>query len=153
MTMNTIRPIPLVAATLLALLTSGCASQITTSNSVITTVCEVPQADMLGTMREVVAGMRNYTYKPKSATAASVKYNPSNPMMGSATVQVQASPASGLSKEGQRVTGFELVYTDVTPLMSQDTAFGGGDIIALLKSSFDELAQFKGMHCVVVRRG
>ena len=145
--------LPLVAAVFLALLTSGCASQISTSNAVITTVCEVQQADMLGTLREVVAGMRNYSYTPKSATVALVKYDPSGPLMGSATIQVQASPASGLTREGQRVTGFELVYTDVTPLMSQDTSFGGGEIIALLKSSFDELAQFKGMHCVVVRRG
>jgi hypothetical protein len=139
--------------TLLAILATSCASQITTSNSILTTVCETSESEMIGSLREVVVGMKNYKFTAKSQTEALVKYNPSNPIMGSATVQVRASPASGLTKEGKRLSGVEFVYTDVTPLMSQDTSFGGGEIISLLKSSFDELAQFKDIPCTTVRRG
>ena len=107
---------------------------------------------MFNALREVVAGMKNYKFTSKSQTEALIKYNPSNPMMGSATVQVRVSQSAGMTKEGKQLTGTELVYTDVTPLMSQDTSFGGGDIINQLKSSFNEYAQFKGMSCTTVKR-
>lgn len=133
-------------------LTTGCASQITTANSVITTVCDATPPEMFGVLREVVGGMKNYRFTEKSPTEALVKYNPSNPLMGSATVAVRASPATGITKDGLRVTGVELTYTDVTPLMSQDTAFGGGDLIGQLKSAVAEYAEFQGQSCTTVKR-
>lgn len=150
---NTMHVIRIAAPAFIAtLLATGCASQITTSNSVITTVCEAQPADMMGMLREVVRGMKNYTFTAESPTVARVKYNPSNPLMGSATVQVRALQATGMNKAGQRVTGVELTYTDVTPLMSQDISFGGGDIIGPLKSAVAEYAEFEGKACTTVKR-
>lgn len=141
-----------IALTLGAACLAGCASQITTANSVITTICQAQPTDMMGMLREVVGGMKNYRFTAESPTTARVKYNPSNPLMGSATVEVRALQAAGMDKAGQRVTGVELTYTDVTPLMSQDTAFGGGDIIGQLKSSVAEYAEFEGKACTTVKR-
>lgn len=150
---NTMHVIRIAAPALIAAcLATGCASQITTSNSVITTVCEAQPADMMGMLREVVGGMKNYRFTLESPTTARVKYNPSNPIMGSATVQVRALQATGMDKAGQRVTGVELTYTDVTPFLSQDTAFGGGDIIGQLKSAVAEYAEFEGKPCTTVKR-
>lgn len=133
-------------------ITTGCASQITTANSVIATVCDASPPEMLGMLREVVGGMKSYKFTAKTPTEALIKYNPSNPLMGSATVQVRASQATGSTKDGLRVTGVELTYTDVTPLMSQDTAFGGGDIIGQLKAAVAEYAGFQGKTCTTVKR-
>jgi hypothetical protein len=142
----------LVAFACIIPLAAGCASQITTANSVITTICQTTQPVMMNLLREVVAGMNNYKLTQKSQTDAIVKYNPSNPLMGSATVQVRASQAAGMTKEGEQLTGIELIYTDVTPLMSQDTSFGGEDIISQLKSAVDEYTKFHGITCKTVKR-
>ena len=131
---------------------AGCASQITTANSIITTACQATAPEMIDLLREVVGGMNHYKFTAQSATEGKVKYNPANPLMGSATIQVRALQAIGMSKEGQRVTGAELIYTDVTPLMSQDTAFGGGDIISQLKTAVSENAEFHGVACTTIKR-
>lgn len=136
----------------LALLLAGCASRITTSNSLVTSVCEATQQEMLSSLREVVGGMNNYKFTAKSQTEALVKYDPSNPIMGSATVEVRATQASGMTNTGEKVSGVEFVYTDVTSFMSQDSSFGGGDIISRIKSAFDEYAEFKGISCTTVKR-
>jgi hypothetical protein len=136
----------------LACLVAGCASQITTANSVVTTVCDTSQPAMMASLREVVGGMNHYRFTAQSETDALVKYDPSNPVMGSATIRVHVAQASGTTREGQRLGGVELIYTDVTPLMSQDTSFGGGDIINQLKSAVDEYAKFQGLACTVVKR-
>ena len=135
-----------------AALGTGCASQITTANSVITTACQATAPQMMDLLREAVGGMAHYKFTAQSATEAKVKYNPANPLMGSATIQVRALQATGTSKEGQRVTGVELIYTDITPLMSQDTAFGGGDIISQLKTAVSENAEFQGVACTPIKR-
>lgn len=148
--MHAIRTAALAIGTLL--FATGCASQITTSNSVITTICEATPAEMMGMLRTVVGGMKNYRFIAESPSVARVKYDPSNPLMGSATVQVKALQATGTNKDGVRVDGVELTYTDVTPLMSQDISFGGGDIIGPLQSSVAEYAEFQGKTCTTVKR-
>lgn len=148
--MHAIRTAALAIGTLL--FATGCASQITTSNSVITTICEATPAEMMGMLRTVVGGMKNYRFIAESPSVARVKYDPSNPLMGSATVEVKALQATGTNKDGVRVDGVELTYTDVTPLMSQDISFGGGDIIGPLKSAVAEYAEFQGKTCTTVKR-
>ena len=76
------------------LVTSGCASQITTENSVITTVCNVSQKEILKVLGVVVSGMKNHKVIPKYQHEVLVRYDPTNPLMGSATLAVP-----GLSKQ------------------------------------------------------
>ena len=139
------------AACIVSLLTA-CISQITTKNSLISSVYVAKQSEVVDAFVKVVHGMENYSINFKTGDVAIVKYNPPGLFMGSASVRVNFAIASGMTSDGQNVTGTELVYTDVTPLMSQDTTFSGADIIVRLKSSFDEYMEFEGVKQYRIQR-
>jgi hypothetical protein len=131
---------------------TSCASQITTANSLITTVYVAKQSEVMESLKKVVGSMENYYLIPKNKNEIIVQYDPSNPVMGSASVLISFVLASGLKSDGESVTGIELVYTDVTPLLSQDTTFSGADLIDRLKSPLDDYLHFKRIQKYQIQR-
>ena len=144
--------VKLIYTTVFLFSLTSCASQITTANSLITTVYGAKQSEMMESLKKVVGSMENYYLIPRSENEVIVQYDPSNPVMGSASVLISFVLASGLKSDGGSVTGIELVYTDVTPFLSQDTTFSGADLIDRLKSPLDDYLHFKGIQNYQIQR-
>lgn len=128
---------------LIVLSASACTSQITTENSLVTTVYLTEKSTLMEDFAKVAQSMDKYEINSISDNQIEVMYDPDGLLMGSATVQADFKIKSGLTKDGRSVTGVEIIYTDVTGLFSQDTAFGGADIIDRLTYSINEYMEFK----------
>lgn len=124
---------------------SSCASQISTENSLITTIYMVEKSELTKDIQTVVNGLENYSITFKSSDEAVINYDPSNILMGSASVRVNFIVATGLTKTQKSLRGIELVYRDITPFYSQDTTFSGADIIDRINNSFNDYMDFKGV--------
>jgi hypothetical protein len=139
---NTIKFIYIIV---ISLCISSCASQVSTKNSLITTIYTADKSELTRDLQTVINGLENYSITFNSADEAVVNYDPSNLLMGSASVSVKFIVASGLTKTQKSLKGIELVYRDVTPLFSQDTTFSGADVIDRIKISFDDYMDYKGV--------
>jgi hypothetical protein len=124
---------------------SSCASQVSTENSLIATIYTADKSELTSNLKTVVNGLENYSITFNSADEAVINYDPSNILMGSASVRVNLIVAYGLTKTQKNLKGIELVYRDITPFYSQDTTFSGADIIDRIKNSFDDYMDFKGI--------
>lgn len=126
-------------------LISSCSSQISTENSLITTIYMAEESELNKDLQTVVEGLENYSIIFESPSEAIVNYDPSNILMGSASVRVDFIVATGLTMSQKKFKGIELVYRDITPFFSQDTTFSGADIIDRIKNSFNDYMDFKGV--------
>ena len=105
----------------------------------------VEKSELAKDLETVVNSLENYSITFKSANEAVVNYDPSNLLMGSASVRVNFFVATGLTSTQKKLDGIELVYRDVTPFFSQDTTFSGADIIDRIKNSFNDYMDYKGV--------
>jgi len=133
----------LIAAGFIVLLASACTSQITTENTLITTLYLAEKPTVMADYEKVIQSMDKYEIKSSSENQILVKYDPDGLLMGSASVQADFNITSGLTIDGLRTTGVEIIYTDMTGFWSQDTSFGGADIIDRITSSVNEYMKFK----------
>lgn len=131
---------------------SGCASQISTSNKLVTTIYNEQSDILVANFQETVSSMDNYTIESSDNNILYVEYDPANIMMGSAKVKVEFREVDGMTKAGERVNGIELVYTDITSFFSQDTTFSGADIIDRINQSFVDLASYKEIEHFTVKK-
>lgn len=132
-----------MAAILVAFSVSACTSQITTESSLITTLYVENQPTLMEDFKKVAQSMDKYEIKSSSPSQIVVRYDPDGLLMGSATVKADFQVSSGFTSDGRPVTGVEIIYTDATALFSQDTSFGGADIIDRLTFALNEYMDFK----------
>ena len=139
--------IKMIVALCVPLVFASCASQVSTKSSLITTVYIAQKREVMTSYAKAVKGMEHYTVDAKQWTKnrVMVKYDPAGLLMGSATVQADFSIKSGLTGDGRKATGVEVIYTDVTPFFSQDSTFSGADIIDRVKSALNDYMDYKGI--------
>jgi hypothetical protein len=128
----------------------ACASQITTRSSLTTTVYLADKATIMDSYIKVIQSLDHYMIKLKTENRLDVKYSHPSIVMGSATVKTDFIEKTGLTSEGKQVTGVDIVYTDITPLFSQDTTFSGADIIDRIRIAFNNYMKFKGIKYYVI---
>lgn len=133
-------PVVLVSAVVLA----GCASQITTSNSLVSTIYKVDKKELMQRYEEVILSLDNYSIRSKTNGQIVVEFAPPPRLvMGTGRVRAEFASETGIRNDGKEESGVNIVYTDITPFFSQDTSFTGADVIVQIKSALEGYLDFK----------
>ena len=138
----------------LMLLMAGCMTHpISTFNSSYGKLYLTDASKLMEIITNTIRGMKGYRIvEQKNSSYLTVRYDPSNPFFGSATIKMQLLSSEGLDINNQKHTGIEIIMTDTTRWYSEDTSFSAGDIMAVLINQVEQSITYHKIDSVSISK-
>lgn len=138
---------------ILMLLMAGCMTPpISTFNSSYGKLYLTDTSKLMEIITNTVRGMKGYSIAEQQNSYLTIRYDPSNPFFGSATIKMQLLSSEGYDINNQKHTGIEIIMTDMTRWYSEDTSFSAGDIIAVLINQVEQSITYHKIDSVSISK-